>query len=78
MKSTSSTFFFPDPWPRKKQWKNRFLTAQTLAQIAPVVKKGGIFHIKTDHAGYFDWMLDALAKCEEQSGKLWEIVGAIA
>ena len=65
--------FFPDPWPRKKQWKNRFLTAKNLARIAPVVKPGGIFHIKTDHAGYFEWMLDALARCERESGKLWEV-----
>lgn len=66
--------FFPDPWPRKKQWKNRFLTAKTLAAIARIMRKGGIFHIKTDHSGYFDWMLDALIECEKNSGKLWEVV----
>src|SRR6185437_16010077 len=59
--------FFPDPWPKKKQWKNRFLTALALARIAPAVKKGGIFHIKTDHAGYFDWMLEAISECERES-----------
>jgi tRNA (guanine-N7-)-methyltransferase len=66
--------FFPDPWPKKKQWKNRFLTAQTLARIAPTLRKGGVFHIKTDHPGYFEWMLEAVAECERESGKLWEVV----
>src|SRR4051812_40759936 len=66
--------FFPDPWPRKKQWKNRFVKPETLASIAPVVKKGGIFHIKTDHATYFEWMLEALAQSEKEFGKKWEIV----
>lgn len=66
--------FFPDPWPKKKQWKNRFLTAETLARIAPSVRKGGIFHIKTDHLGYFEWMVEALAQCERESGKLWKVV----
>jgi tRNA (guanine-N7-)-methyltransferase len=66
--------YFPDPWPRKKQWKNRFLTSQSLTQVAPILRKGGIFHIKTDHPGYFEWMLAALAKSEQESGKLWEVV----
>lgn len=66
--------FFPDPWPRKKQWKNRFLTAQSLAAVAPILKRDGVFHIKTDHAGYFEWMLDAVAECERTSGRLWEVV----
>jgi tRNA (guanine-N7-)-methyltransferase len=66
--------FFPDPWPRKKQWKNRFISAATFTRIAPTLKKGGIFHIKTDHAGYFEWMLEALAECEREHGKLWEVI----
>jgi tRNA (guanine-N7-)-methyltransferase len=52
--------YFPDPWPKKRQWKNRFLTAQSLRAIAPAVRPGGIFHIKTDHPGYFEWMEAAI------------------
>lgn len=62
--------FFPDPWPRKKQWKNRFLTARSLAAIAPAVKQGGIFEIRTDHPGYFEWMEAAVAESLEH----WEVV----
>ena len=61
--------FFPDPWPRKKQWKNRYLTAENLRRFAPVVRPGGIFEIRTDHAGYFDWIEDAVQKTSD----LWEV-----
>jgi len=53
--------FFPDPWAKKSQWKNRFITSDTLRTIAPVLHPTGIFHIKTDHRGYFDWMREAVA-----------------
>jgi tRNA (guanine-N7-)-methyltransferase len=66
--------FFPDPWPRKKQWKNRSLNSQALIRIAPLMKKGGIFHIKTDHAGYFEWMLEHLEIALKEAGPIWEVV----
>ncbi len=62
--------FFPDPWPRKSQWKNRFIQTESLKAISQVMKPNGVFHIKTDHRGYFEWMLDAVAK----SGDQWEVV----
>jgi len=57
--------FFPDPWPKKAHWKNRFLTAQRLRELAPLLKKTGVFHIKTDHPGYFEWMEDALREASD-------------
>jgi tRNA (guanine-N7-)-methyltransferase len=68
--------FFPDPWPKKSQWKNRFITSARLKEVAGVVKKGGIFHIKTDHAGYFEWMETALREVmnDPEAKDLWEVV----
>jgi tRNA (guanine-N7-)-methyltransferase len=60
--------FFPDPWPKKAHWKNRFITAERLREIVKIMKPGGVFHIKTDHPGYFEWMLEAVA----QVGDIWE------
>jgi tRNA (guanine-N7-)-methyltransferase len=57
--------FFPDPWPRKSQWKNRYVTAENLRLLASLVKPGGTFHIKTDHDEYFDWMEKAVNECSE-------------
>lgn len=38
------------------------------------MKKGGIFHIKTDHAGYFEWMLEHLEIALKEAGPIWEVV----
>src|SRR5262249_1584055 len=29
--------YFPDPWPKKSQWKNRYLTAERLRLFAPLI-----------------------------------------
>lgn len=60
--------YFPDPWPKKAHMKNRFISTPRLKEIAPLIHKTGLFHIKTDHAGYFDWMIEALAGADD----LWE------
>lgn len=60
--------YFPDPWPKKAQLKNRWLTAERLRQVAELVRPGGVFHIKTDHLGYFEWMEEAIRQVPE----LWE------
>lgn len=61
--------FFPDPWPKKGELKNRFLNAENLRHAATVVRPGGTFQIKTDHLGYFEWMEAAIAEVPE----LWEV-----
>lgn len=65
------SLFFPDPWPKKSQWKNRYLTAERLRELAPLLRPGtGRFHIKTDHAGYFEWMEEAVSQCSTT----WRVV----
>lgn len=54
--------FFPDPWPRKSQWKNRFVRPERLEDAWRILKPDGLFHIKTDHPGYFDWIEESLAQ----------------
>jgi tRNA (guanine-N7-)-methyltransferase len=61
--------FFPDPWAKLSQQKNRFLTAARLRELAGIVRPGGAFHIRTDHPGYFEWMEAAVAAIPE----LWEV-----
>jgi tRNA (guanine-N7-)-methyltransferase len=63
--------FFPDPWPKKSMWKHRQLNKENLRKWAPLLKPAtGEFWIKTDHAGYFDWMLKAL----EANKDVWDVV----
>ncbi len=52
--------FFPDPWPKKAQKKNRTANAAWLQSIAPLLSEHGIFHLKTDHAEYFEFIVEEL------------------
>jgi tRNA (guanine-N7-)-methyltransferase len=46
--------FFPDPWSKRAQQKNRLMTPQYLETLASLLQPQGILHIKTDHAAYFE------------------------
>lgn len=61
--------YFPDPWAKKSQLKNRYLTATRLSHFHRLLRPTGTLHIKTDHAGYFDAILEAV----EQTQSLWRI-----
>ena len=56
--------FFPDPWPKKAQMKNRTANAAWLKSIAPLLNTKtsgkGVFHLKTDHAEFFEFILAEL------------------
>ncbi|WP_197513632.1 tRNA (guanosine(46)-N7)-methyltransferase TrmB [Mycobacterium sp. E2462] len=44
--------FFPDPWPKARHHKRRFLQPGTVGMIADRLLPGGVLHVATDHAGY--------------------------
>jgi tRNA (guanine-N7-)-methyltransferase len=44
--------YFPDPWPKKKQRKRRFLDAVSLEILAARLEPEGLLRIQTDHAHY--------------------------
>jgi tRNA (guanine-N7-)-methyltransferase len=44
--------FFPDPWPKKRHHKRRLVQPAFTAEIARVLKAGGLFHVATDWADY--------------------------
>lgn len=45
--------FYPDPWPKKRHMKRRFLQQSTLIELARTQPAGGLLHVATDHAGYW-------------------------
>lgn len=53
-------YFFPDPWPKKRHHKKRLFQKPFLNACHKVLKPGGTLFIKTDHDGYFEWMLEHL------------------
>lgn len=44
--------FFPDPWPKARHHKRRFLQPATVELIADRLLPGGVLHAATDHPGY--------------------------
>jgi tRNA (guanine-N7-)-methyltransferase len=48
--------YFPDPWPKKRHHKRRFICAENIAQLIRCLKRDGLINIATDHAEYFQWM----------------------
>ena len=48
---------YPDPWPKKRHWKRRFVQRDNLDRIARVLRPGGEFRFASDWAPYVDWAL---------------------
>ena len=49
---------FPDPWPKTRHHKRRFLQMETLDQLARVLKPGAELRFASDDSGYVEWTLE--------------------
>jgi tRNA (guanine-N7-)-methyltransferase len=49
---------YPDPWPKRRHWKRRFVQDRTIAMLARVLRPGGLFRFATDIADYAAWTLE--------------------
>jgi tRNA (guanine-N7-)-methyltransferase len=47
----------PDPWPKRRHWKRRFVQDTTIAQFARILRPGGELRFVTDIADYAAWTL---------------------
>ncbi|MEZ0351478.1 tRNA (guanosine(46)-N7)-methyltransferase TrmB [Mycobacterium sp. pR1184] len=55
---TGFRLYFPDPWPKARHHKRRFLQPGTVALIADRLLPGGVLHAATDHPGYAEQMAE--------------------
>ena len=53
---------YPDPWPKRRHWKRRFVQAATLTQMARILRPGGEFRFASDWADYTAWTLALLRR----------------
>jgi tRNA (guanine-N7-)-methyltransferase len=53
---------YPDPWPKRRHWKRRFVQPDRLAQIARILRAGGEFRFVTDWSDYAAWTLRHVAQ----------------
>lgn len=53
---------YPDPWPKKKHWKRRFVSDVNLERFHRVLKPGGLFCFASDIDTYVNWTLQHVAR----------------
>lgn len=51
---------YPDPWPKRRHWKRRFVQQESLQKIARVLHPGGEFRFVTDIPDYAAWTLERI------------------
>jgi tRNA (guanine-N7-)-methyltransferase len=56
---------YPDPWPKQRHFKRRFVSAENLARLARVLRAGGTFRFASDIASYVEWTLRHVTDCPD-------------
>ncbi len=59
---------YPDPWPKRRHWKRRFIQDESLKRLARILKPGGELRFATDIADYAAW---ALARVMRSPDFVW-------
>jgi len=52
----------PDPWPKRRHWKRRFVQNEMIEQLARILRPGGELRFVTDVADYAAWTLQHLIR----------------
>jgi tRNA (guanine-N7-)-methyltransferase len=60
---------YPDPWPKRKHWKRRFVSQVNLDRFHRVLKPGGLFCFASDIDTYVNW---TLIHCRDHGGFAWQ------
>ena len=59
---------YPDPWPKTRHWKRRFVNQKNLDRIARVLAPDGQFRFASDIESYINWTLN---HCYQHSAFQW-------
>ena len=62
---------FPDPWPKRKHIKRRFLQEKSIEDIYNRLKIGGFWRLASDHKEYKSWILKLFN--QEKFQKIFEM-----
>jgi tRNA (guanine-N7-)-methyltransferase len=60
---------YPDPWPKRRHWKRRFVNSANLGRFARVLRPGGMFRFASDIESYVNWTLIA---CRDHPAFAWQ------
>ena len=62
---TRIDLLYPDPWPKRRHWKRRFIQDRSLKQIARILKRGGELRFATDISDYAVYALARVMRSPE-------------
>ncbi len=48
---------FPDPWPKARHHRRRFVSRENLDTLAAIMRDGAVLRMASDHMEYLRWML---------------------
>lgn len=65
---------YPDPWPKKRHWKRRFVNPKNLGRIHKVIRPDGEFRFASDIDTYINW---TLKHCSDFGGLKWKAQKAL-
>jgi tRNA (guanine-N7-)-methyltransferase len=55
----------PDPWPKRRHWKRRFVQDATIRAMARVLTSGGLFRFVSDIDDYSAWTLAHFQRADD-------------
>lgn len=56
---------YPDPWPKRRHWKRRFIQDESLPRLARVLKREGELRFATDVADYAAYALARILRSDD-------------
>ena len=62
---TRIDLLYPDPWPKRRHWKRRFVQDESLTRLARLLTSGGEFRFATDIASYAEHVLMRILRSED-------------
>ena len=58
---------YPDPWPKRRHWKRRFIQDHRIADFARVLRHGAEFRFASDIDDYVAWSLERFMQSDKFS-----------
>lgn len=62
---TRIDLLYPDPWPKRRHWKRRFIQDESLKRLARILKPGGELRFATDIADYAVYALARVMRSQD-------------
>ncbi len=59
---------YPDPWPKKRHFKNRIVQSEFLSRLAEVATETSQLFLRSDYEPYLDWSEELISESND-----WEL-----